>query len=457
MPILCGTDFSPGAVEAGKAAASLAAKRATPLHLVYVNEFLDPAKTAGKPGDEIVAGLKENLAGQAKALRALGANVIEEFVTGHPDEILLARAKALGASVLVVSSVGRRGAAKWLLGSIAEQVVRKSAIPVLVVRQAAPIVEWTNGKRPLRVLVGAEFAATSDTAAAWAASLRAMGPVDLALGHVYWPPRERNRLGRPQPLEPGGRDQELEKALSKELTDRFGKTLAPGGKDGVRYLLRPGFGRPADHLLEIARAEKSDLVVVGSHQRRGLDRLFYGSVSYGVVQLSPVSVACVPDAEPPADPAIPEIRCALAATDLSKAGARVVAHACSLLPGGGLVHLVHALESKGTPNPLYAHYSPGKALSAEESAERRRTIETALRKLVPAEAAGRGIEFRFDVLEGEDVADTILEAANRFDADAICVASHGRSGVAKALLGSVAETCVKRSQKPVFVARSPSA
>jgi nucleotide-binding universal stress UspA family protein len=49
--------------------------------------------------------------------------------------------------------------------------------------------------------------------------------------------------------------------------------------------------------------------------------------------------------------------------------------------------------------------------------------------------------------------DAILDAAERHGVGAVCVGSHGRSGVAKALLGSIAEACVKRSRRPVYVVR----
>ena len=48
----------------------------------------------------------------------------------------------------------------------------------------------------------------------------------------------------------------------------------------------------------------------------------------------------------------------------------------------------------------------------------------------------------------------ILAAAERFDVDVLAVGSHGRSGLSRALLGSVAEQVARRSPRPVLIVRA---
>jgi nucleotide-binding universal stress UspA family protein len=57
------------------------------------------------------------------------------------------------------------------------------------------------------------------------------------------------------------------------------------------------------------------------------------------------------------------------------------------------------------------------------------------------------------VVEHRDAAEAICREAERFGADAICLASHGRGGISKALLGSVAASVMARSRRPVIVVR----
>ena len=59
--------------------------------------------------------------------------------------------------------------------------------------------------------------------------------------------------------------------------------------------------------------------------------------------------------------------------------------------------------------------------------------------------------------EGGHVAAGICEAADRFDADLICIGSHGRSGFLAGAIGSVAQAVLARSSLPVLAVRPPSA
>jgi nucleotide-binding universal stress UspA family protein len=81
----------------------------------------------------------------------------------------------------------------------------------------------------------------------------------------------------------------VEQALERECAER----LAPLAGAATTRLVG-GLGRVADHLVQIAAEERADLVVVGNRQRSGLPRLWHGSVSHGVLDLSPTSVVCVP-------------------------------------------------------------------------------------------------------------------------------------------------------------------
>jgi nucleotide-binding universal stress UspA family protein len=56
-------------------------------------------------------------------------------------------------------------------------------------------------------------------------------------------------------------------------------------------------------------------------------------------------------------------------------------------------------------------------------------------------------------VRAKDTARAIHETAERLGADVICLASHGRSGIARAALGSVAEEVMRNSRRPVLVVR----
>jgi nucleotide-binding universal stress UspA family protein len=210
------------------------------------------------------------------------------------------------------------------------------------------------------------------------------------------------------------------------------------GTGEVRYRAQLGVGRTGDHLLELAEHERADLIVVGTHLRRGLGRLT--SVSSIVLHFGHASVACVPGAAAAARPAreIPTYRRVLIATDLSPISNDAVAYGYGLLRnGGGEVHLMHVVP---------AHKQPRN--QPEEAA-----LISELRNLVPPSATEEGLVTRTEVVAGDDPARAITETAERVGADVVCVASHGRTGIRRAVLGSTAEAVLRHSSRPVFVVR----
>jgi nucleotide-binding universal stress UspA family protein len=90
-------------------------------------------------------------------------------------------------------------------------------------------------------------------------------------------------------LPTGGYRQRIDQAREARQTAAKG-IVDRGRRDGVPIRTLIWEGDPAESIVEAAIAEDVDLIVVGSHQRRGVDRLVMGSVSEQVVRTSPVPV-----------------------------------------------------------------------------------------------------------------------------------------------------------------------
>ena len=88
---------------------------------------------------------------------------------------------------------------------------------------------------------------------------------------------------------------DIEKNAAKEL-DRYGVEELRGIKDIERIVVK---GRPYDEILKFARENKADLIVIGTHGRKGLDRVIFGSTAGKVVRDAPCPVLSVrlPDHE----------------------------------------------------------------------------------------------------------------------------------------------------------------
>ncbi|WP_276272769.1 universal stress protein [Haloarcula litorea] len=106
-------------------------------------------------------------------------------------------------------------------------------------------------------------------------------------------------------------------------------------------------------------------------------------------------------------------------------------------------------------NPAEAGYSPGASVPTfpEEWFETRKTTAEALFDELTAVAEEFGADDVERVTEVGRPTTAIVEYADEHDVDQIVMGSHGRAGVSRILLGSVAETVVRRATVPVTVVR----
>jgi len=427
MTIVCGTDFSEPAARASKVAALLAARRHAKLDLVHV---LSPDDSGEGPAkDAALRKAAAKLRAEAGELGSLGQHVQPDVVTGLPDEALPAQAEGRKAELLVIGALGRRLPSRWRLGTTAERTAQASSVPTLVVRDARPFEAWYRRERALRVVVAVDFSRRSDAALAWVASMRGLGPMDVTVLHVYSPGLERERLGLSVPAILGGSNHELEEIIARQLSHRV---WGPGGPGDLKLEVRPGSGRPADHLVQEAEALHADLIVVGTHRREGLERIRHGSVSQGVLHGASISVAVVPGPAPEPEA---RLRRLLAAVDFSPASERAVRLAFSMAGPGSTVWLVH-VRGRG------------------EQADDPQVLRARLRQMVPAGAEKSGVTVDVQVVDSSEPAEALRQCAEQADADLICLGTRGLSRLAGALMGSVSQALVASSTRPVLLARA---
>lgn len=441
MSIVCGTDFSDDSSRAELAAAHMAVRLGQTLHLVHAVD-VGAGERFDEPRRALVTWATRHLARAADRLRALGCQVEVHVDPGPPDDVLLAVAERVEASLLVVAALSRRRARGDEMGSHSDRIARRGDLPVLVVRDPAPFEAWSE-ERPLRVLLAADFTVSSEGAIDWVAELRRSRPCQVIAAHIYWPPGEYRRLGLRGARSYVEPDPEVTRALERDLRARLDARLRasdPGADQSWLSLrIEPHLGRTSDLLVHIALDERADLVVVGAHRRSGLARLWEGSVSRAVMHDGRLSVACIPAPEEALARAAPTMRVVLAATDLSPLGDAAAALAYSVVPPGGTVHLVHIDATL---------CRPGAEAELEEA--RRHLLA-----LIPADATARGVVTEVHVLDHKQPAEAICQAAERFGVDAVSLGTQGRTGLTRALLGSVAGDVIANIHRPVLLARPP--
>lgn len=440
--VLCGTDFSENSSQAADVACALAKLGHAPLDLVHVSEI------------PVHSLLEKKLSEEAARLRGQGAAVHASMLEGNPDEVLVERAKPKSCRMIVVSSLGRRALSRWLLGSVSERTAERAPVPTLVVRNAGPFLAWARGERPLKVFVAFNFTPTAETALRWVKTLLTMGPCDVVVGHVDFPLQERSRLGGTGPVPLVGNLPEVQTVLERDLMLRAGELLET---DHFHIQVDANWGQPNAPLAAMAKQLGADLIVVGSHQYHGFERFWNGSVSSGILRDAAMSVAVVPmtTASPGTAAIAPPLRRVMVATDFSVLANRVIPQAYSLLRGGGgTLHLVHVAHPHEIPGGKFLQ-GPITASFKASHAKHLRSHSSKLRALIPPEAATMGISTEIEVAEHEDPATGIRQAAERFGADAICLGTHGLSGLSKTLMGSVAQKVLTQNTRPLLLVRPP--
>lgn len=294
--IVVGVDFSPIGLAAIDHAAALA--HGGQLELVHV---LDTDRIPPTPlfDDEAVALMRQGLEADARqVLNELSREVASEHVrvavrllSGRPaDELLHACA---GADLLVLAAHSKGAFDRFALGSVSEEVVRRSATPVLVVREKA---EGTT--KFARVIAAVDLEDPCPPVLAAAGSLAARTSARLVAAHVVrWPVPPAGRSGAhglPQDLAARVRS-DAERAVRGLVSTTLGSAVA----------VEVAFGSPAEEIGKLAR--KDDVIVTGTHGRGTLGRLAFGSVATKLLRAAPCPVLVLrPDAVAPApEPAPP--------------------------------------------------------------------------------------------------------------------------------------------------------
>lgn len=187
--------------------------------------------------------------------------------------------------VVAMATHGRRGVRRMLLGSVTEEVLRTAGCPVLTVR---PDGADRAGGPPEKILVPVDFSEHSDLALASAGALARRFGAELDVLHVI------AELGVPDPY---FADAAELRALTRAARDRVPEALAERVDevigDDVPTSSHMEVGTPAAAIPEFAGERGSDMIVVGSHGRTGMERVFLGSVAEGVVRRAPCPVLTV--------------------------------------------------------------------------------------------------------------------------------------------------------------------
>lgn len=207
-------------------------------------------------------------------------------------------------------------------------------------------------------------------------------------------------------------------------------------------------GMNDEALGQAARDLEADLLVIGTHGRTGLRWFSLGGVAQRVVRTSTVDVL-VARREGAGRGGYRDV---LVATDFSPASIRALDRALALAAPSGRVQVVHCHHV-----PFFAGW--GETLEIGAGARGvDPVVEDQIRRqgenLLSSRRRAGGPAVDFQLLHEEPPAIGIVHWLESRPFDLACLGSHGRKGVRRAILGSVAETVVRRAPCSVLVARA---
>ncbi|MBI4886302.1 MAG: universal stress protein [Acidobacteria bacterium] len=286
-----------------------------------------------------------------------------------------------------------------------------------------------------RILVPTDFSAPSDGALEHARGLAAAFGGMVHLLHVL-----PNVFLRPVVDDPRGLETAAEEQLEERLT----------ADERRRFLVLVALARsdePADEIVRYARMHDMDAIVMGTHGRSGMSHALMGSIAEKVMRTAPCPVLTARAAGSGAGRGFKHVLVPTDFSEHSDAALDCARHVAARF--GASLHLLHVLDDRVISG------SAGSELVVAESSEVRAARATDVEeRLADRLDEGDRITLRATtgVLFGAP-APSIASYAAGYGFDLIVMGTHGRTGLAHLLMGSVAEHVVRSATCPVITVK----
>lgn len=204
-----------------------------------------------------------------------GAATSVEILIGRPAKSLVDCAVRGGFDLIVLGTHGASGLLRLVRGSVTEDVLRRSPVPVLVVHPER------TAERMRTILLPLDGSHRAEAILPWAADLAKAFGAAMVLVHVI-PDRLKGMM--------------LPSEVIASTLERAQTRLRDLGIEGAIEIRS---GDAATEILRLAEEVDADVIAMSTHGRSGLDRLKYGSVAETVLRRSPRSLLVVRTAAVP--------------------------------------------------------------------------------------------------------------------------------------------------------------
>ena len=242
------------------------------LTLPELNHPMIPSEVRDQVRDDIIKKLRE----EGNALLAKTAQKIPKDMgpaqqileVGSPAEVILESAESALPDLIMMGARGLGQVKELLLGSVSHRIVLHAPCSILIVKGPIPSLQ--------KILLPIEGEEDAQRAFNFLATKPFRESVEIQL-MLVWPQPQT-----PWPLTLGQSKLLEEHAITnaQEQLDSLSVKLGTLGYPASTYV---GLGEPSYAIMEQQRANKADMIMMGSHGRQGLSRFLLGSVSHSVV------------------------------------------------------------------------------------------------------------------------------------------------------------------------------
>ena len=260
------------------------------IELLSVVDSMDSARTshAGhvRSLDAIVeAAVQESRRYLEGVARSFTGSTVTCFVEqGQPEEVIIDKAARDKGTLIGMATRGRSGIHRWLMGSVAEKVLRGATNPLLLVRGNEE--GKSDGAARLKsIVVPLDGSKRAETVLPPAMDLAKKLSLAIVLTRAYQIPLSASYAGAESPYIPNS------DALLNLVRDEAGayleakvNELHQNGVEKVSSILLVGSG--ADEIIDLARSTPDNLIAMCTHGRSGVERWVLGSVTEKVVRHS---------------------------------------------------------------------------------------------------------------------------------------------------------------------------
>ena len=215
--------------------------------------------------------------------RFVGSRVKRSVEQGSAAELIIEKAAADKSTLIAMTTHGRSGLNRWLLGSVAEKVLRGTTNPLLLVRIAHEV-KVEGEAAPKSIVVPLDGSELAEAVLPTVTKIAKRLGIEVFLFRAYNNPYSPFISGRGQYAV---NVDELMKDIRDEARHYLEAKIAELSERGVEqisYLLQEGVA--ADEIVSVAKHTPDSLIAMCSHGRSGVKRWVLGSVAETVVRHS---------------------------------------------------------------------------------------------------------------------------------------------------------------------------